>query len=137
MSIQSCCDDVYHTHSFFSLLYIDCEDGMVRLVNGTSDILYQAVEECVSGRWHPVCADFWNARDGDVTCRQLGSTRQHGYNGASTEDNNMLISRQCNGGENMLRNCTRRMRSICSSGPVSIRCSPLSGTYAHNNNIIV
>ena len=50
----------------------DCKNGAIRLASGTSQ--YEGrVEVCIGGEWGTVCGDrFWNDRDAEVVCRQLG-----------------------------------------------------------------
>ena len=49
----------------------DCEDGDVRLQNGTLSINGR-VEVCRYGSWGSICADKWDNNDARVVCRQLG-----------------------------------------------------------------
>ena len=48
-----------------------CEDGDVRLQNGTHSINGR-VEVCQYGNWGSICADKWDNNDARVACRQLG-----------------------------------------------------------------
>jgi hypothetical protein len=50
---------------------IDCTDGDIRLVAGSSE-LEGRVEVCVDGVWGTVCSDLWGAEESSVACRQLG-----------------------------------------------------------------
>ena len=50
---------------------VPCEDGAVRLANGTAPNSGR-VEFCDEGRWGTVCDDDWDAQDAEVVCRQLG-----------------------------------------------------------------
>ena len=50
----------------------DCEDGEVRLVDGTHHTNGR-VEICIIGIWSSVCSDsHWDVVDASVVCTQLG-----------------------------------------------------------------
>ena len=57
----------------------DCNNGDVRLVNGTTPSEGR-VEICYDGVWGSVCESWynWNDRDAAIVCLQLG------FQGAST-----------------------------------------------------
>ncbi len=48
-----------------------CNDGDVRLVNGTTE-LEGRIELCLANTWGNVCDDHWGDADATVVCRQLG-----------------------------------------------------------------
>ena len=54
-----------------NVLPVLCEDGAVRLVNGTVPDSGR-VEICFNNEWGTVCDDIWDDNDATVVCRQLG-----------------------------------------------------------------
>lgn len=54
-----------------STQYVDCTDGRVRLVGG-STVNKGNVQICYNNAWGSVCDDSWDTSDGNVVCRQLG-----------------------------------------------------------------
>ena len=54
-----------------------CDDGDVRLVNGTAS--EGRVEVCYNYTYYSVCDDFWDELDAQVVCRQLGYQAPQGY----------------------------------------------------------
>jgi deleted-in-malignant-brain-tumors protein 1 len=51
--------------------YVNCVDGDVRLVGGATHNEGN-VQMCYSNAWGSVCDDYWDTRDTNVVCRQLG-----------------------------------------------------------------
>ena len=49
----------------------DCEDGEVRLQDGTASSNGR-VELCQNGIWGSVCSSQWDDTDASVVCRELG-----------------------------------------------------------------
>ena len=80
--------------SFFCLIEIPCDDGDIRLVEGTSEYNGR-VEICISGDYYTICDSRWTSADASVTCRQLGydsqgkHNRQGGSMRSSTMDKNV------------------------------------------------
>ncbi len=52
-------------------LYSSCEDGDVRLVNGSS-VLEGRLEICVNHVWGTVCDRRFGTSEAEVACRKLG-----------------------------------------------------------------
>lgn len=66
-----------HFLSFYIIL-ADCEEGEVRLQNGT-DPSNGRVEVCQNGIWSSVCSSNWDHIDAMVVCRQLGYESKGSY----------------------------------------------------------
>ena len=60
----------YECYSMFCFL-VDCEDGNVRLTNGSSPNEGR-VEVCYGVEYGTVCDDYWDELEARVVCRQLG-----------------------------------------------------------------
>ena len=67
--------------SFMNHIYVfpqtaHCNDGDMRLVNGTTMIggnpLSGRVEVCINQTWGSVCDDHWNRINANLICSQLG-----------------------------------------------------------------
>ena len=55
-----------------------CEDGQVRLVDGTVNTEGR-VEVCFNQRYGTICDDLWDNTDASVVCGQLGFSRESKY----------------------------------------------------------
>ena len=69
------CLEYKHTSDITSHNYsLACDDGDLRLVD--SESLGQGqVEVCFNNTYGSICADFWDERDAQVVCGQLGFMR--------------------------------------------------------------
>lgn len=57
-----------------SFLIIECNDGHIRLMNGTEYVDGQMrgrVEVCIGNVYFTVCHDFWDALEAQVVCHYL------------------------------------------------------------------
>lgn len=54
----------------------DCVHGSVSLVGGSSG-MEGTVLICINGLWGSICDDFWDIRDANVVCRQMGIQTSH------------------------------------------------------------
>lgn len=53
-----------------SFTHVGCEDGNIRLMNGSTS-LEGRVEVCYDNTYWTVCDDFWDELDAQVVCNQL------------------------------------------------------------------
>ena len=49
----------------------------MRLVNGSTPDEGR-VEVCINGEWGTACSQYWNRRETNVVCRQLGYSQSGG-----------------------------------------------------------
>ena len=65
-----------HVHDiiiYYEVIFAECRDGDVRLVDGDNyDATSGRVEYCVGGLWGTVCDYGWETVDAKVLCQQLG-----------------------------------------------------------------
>lgn len=52
---------------------INCTDGAVRLYGGAS-ALEGILHVCSNSAWGTVCRNYWDNRESNVVCHQLGSS---------------------------------------------------------------
>ena len=126
-------------------LYIGCNNGTNRLIDGISDT-YDEVQECVAGEWFPVCAEFWDSRDGNVVC---GHSQQNTSNSVrdtaivtsfGTINDTSFVRRQCEGTEGRLNECQQLSSDpVCNAGSAYVLCHDLPGTYVviHSNDMVL
>ena len=123
-----------------------CTHGNIRLVNGST--LHQGrVEICLNKEWGTVCDTFWDRRDAQVVCRELGYVPTCKlvfisvyiiltvviigaslYISSQFGDGNLqqlIWNVQCSGSETSLLNCSYQQDhgSLCEYGhTVGVRC---------------
>ena len=62
---------------FICVTLADCDEGDVRLLDGTDDSNGR-VEVCQDGMWTPVCSSQYDHNIATVVCRQLGYNSTEG-----------------------------------------------------------
>uniref|UniRef100_A0A1X7U1B7 Deleted in malignant brain tumors 1 protein n=1 Tax=Amphimedon queenslandica TaxID=400682 RepID=A0A1X7U1B7_AMPQE len=94
-----------------------CNNSDIRLV-GSDSLTEGRVEVCVNGAWGTVCDDFWDYRDAQVACKQLGLpfTGAVAYGSAFYGQGTgpiVLDNVGCAGTEGSLFNCTYLANHNC------------------------
>lgn len=87
------------------------------------------VELYNSGKWLPVCNDFWDLNSGTVVCRDLGYPDVLNVSGSrhvvSPKNRPFWINLTCTGNESRLRNCDYQIVSRCRlNQAVTVKCNP-------------
>ena len=81
---------------------------VIRLVSGGAS--YGRVEVYYSGRWGTVCDDYWDIKDANVACRELGFSRASGAPGGAKYGQGSgtiwMDDVNCQGDETSLLQCT-------------------------------
>ena len=82
----------------------------IRLVNGGAN--YGRVEVYYNGQWGTVCDDFWDIKDANVVCRQLGfssaASAPHAAAFGQGSDPIWMDDVKCQGQEASLLSCAHR-----------------------------
>ena len=54
-----------------SFLHVDCEDGDIQLVGGSSET-EGTIQVCFNNQWGLISDSGWNEKNAQVVCRELG-----------------------------------------------------------------
>ncbi|XP_047656907.1 deleted in malignant brain tumors 1 protein-like isoform X4 [Tachysurus fulvidraco] len=116
---------------------VTCSDG-IRLTGG-SNFCSGRVEILYNGQWGTVCDDYWDLKDVEVVCRQIGCGKavsaRHSAHFGQGSGKIWLNNVQCSGNESTIKQCSHSRFGVnnCNHGEdAGVTCSDnvrLTGGY--------